>query len=126
MLADRYAWTAVAREIARGLEPDWAAALYRFTPCPDLILFHRQEAAAALTRALATRPTSVGAESVSGAYGAFLERLMAAYDGLLADPSSGPWLAPAIVLDPRAGAAVRAEAVRSAVTPLLRVGVTAG
>ena len=44
VLADRYAWTAVAREIARGLDPIWAAALYRFTPRPDLILFHRQEA----------------------------------------------------------------------------------
>ena len=36
VLADRYAWTAVAREIARGLDPVWAAALYRFTPRPDL------------------------------------------------------------------------------------------
>jgi thymidylate kinase len=126
VLADRYAWTAVAREIARGLDPVWAAVLYRFTPRPDLILFHRQEPAAALTRALATRPSSVGAESVSGAYGAFLERLMAAYDRLLADPASGPWSTRAIVLDPAAGAAVRVEAVRSAVTPLLQLDVTSG
>ena len=57
VLADRYAWTAVAREIARGLEPDWVAALYRFMPRPDLVIFHRQEPAAAHARALATRPT---------------------------------------------------------------------
>ena len=32
VLADRYVWTAVAREVARGLDPAWVASLYRFAP----------------------------------------------------------------------------------------------
>src|SRR2546422_2080212 len=30
VLADRYVWTAVARDVARGLDPGWARNLYRF------------------------------------------------------------------------------------------------
>ena len=44
VLADRYAWTAIAREVARGLELDWSIELHRTLPAPDLILFHRGEA----------------------------------------------------------------------------------
>lgn len=119
VLADRYAWTAVAREVARGLEPGWASAVYRFAPRPDLVIFHRQEPAAALTRALTTRPASVGAEAVAEAYGEFLERLMAAYEWLLSEPVTGPWPVPALVLDPRVAPGTRVEAIRDAVRPLL-------
>jgi thymidylate kinase len=119
VLADRYAWTGVAREVARGLDPAWAAALYRFAPRPDLILFHRQEPAAALARALSTRPTPVGAEAVAAAYAEFLERLMAAYDRLLTDPGAGPWPVRVLALDPRAAPELRVDAIRDAVRPLL-------
>jgi len=119
VLADRYAWTAVAREVARGLDPAWAAPLYRFTPPPDLVIFHRQDPAGALARALATRPTPVGAEAVASAYSAFLERLMAAYDALLGDPSAGPWPVRTLVLDPRATPEARVAAIRDGVRPLL-------
>jgi len=119
VLADRYAWTAVAREIARGLEPAWAAALYRFAPAPDLVIFHRQDPAGALSRALATRPTPVGAEAVASAYSDFLERLMAAYEGLLNDPDAGPWPVRTLMLDPRAAPETRLEAIRDGVRPLL-------
>ncbi len=122
VLADRYVWTAVAREIARGLDPAWAAALYRFARPPDLVLFHRQEPAAALARALATRPAPVAAEAVALAYGTFLERLMAAYERLLDEPGSGPWPVRSLVLDPRQPAMARTEAVRDAVRPLLGGG----
>jgi len=119
VLADRYAWTAVARDVARGLEPAWVAALYRFAPAPDLVIFHRQEPVGALARALATRPTPVGAEAVAAAYSAFLERLMAAYDVLLGDPSAGPWPVRTLVLDPRTAGDIRVEAIRDAVRPFL-------
>jgi thymidylate kinase len=119
VLADRYAWTGVAREVARGLDPAWAAALYGFAPRPDLVLFHRQEPAAALARALATRPAPVGAEAVAAAYAEFLERLMAAYDRLLTDPRAGPWPVRVLVLDPRAAPERRVDAIREAVRPLL-------
>ena len=119
VLADRYAWTAVAREVARGLDPAWAATLYRFAPRPDLVLFHRQEAGAALARALATRATTAGPEAVAIAYGEFLERLIAAYDRLLADPEAGPWTTRILVLDPGASPPIRVEAIRDAVRPML-------
>ncbi len=119
VLADRYAWTAVAREVARGLDPGWAAALYGFTPRPDLVLYHRQEPSAALARALASRPASVGAEAVAAAYGEFLERLLAAYDRLLREPAAGPWRTRTVILDPRAAPVIRVESVREAVGRLL-------
>lgn len=118
VLADRYAWTGVAREIARGLDPAWAAALYRFTPAPDLVIFHRQRPASALTRALATRPAPGGAEAVAAAYSEFLERLVEAYDRLLAHPAAGPWPVRTLVLDARTSVS-RVAAVREAVEPLL-------
>jgi thymidylate kinase len=122
VLADRYAWTAVAREVARGLEPEWVAALYRFMPRPDLVIFHPQEPATALARALATRPTPVGAEAIAAAYAAFLERLLATYERLLADPDAGPWPVPSLTLDPRAAPALRVDVIRERVRPLLAGG----
>jgi thymidylate kinase len=119
VLADRYAWTAVAREVARGLEPEWVAALYRFMPRPDLIIFHRQEPAAALARALATRPTPVGAEAIAAAYATFLDGLLAAYERLLADATTGPWPVPSVTVDPREAPADRVDAIRERVRPLL-------
>ena len=122
VLADRYVWTAVAREVARGLDPAWIASVYRFAPRPDLVLFHRQEPAAALGRALATRPSAAGAEAVALAYGEFLERLMAAYDMLLRDRSAGPWSTAVLVIDPRNAAGPRAIAIRDAIRPMLASG----
>jgi thymidylate kinase len=119
VLADRYVWTAVAREIARGLDPAWIASVYRFAPRPDLILFHRQEPAAALARALATRRSAAGAEAVALAYGEFLERLLVAYDTLLRDRATGPWRATTVVVDPRSAPAIRVQAIRDAIRPLL-------
>jgi thymidylate kinase len=119
VLADRYVWTAVAREVARGLDPAWVASVYRFTPRPDLVLFHRQEPAAALGRALATRRSAAGAEAVALAYGEFLERLMAAYETLLRDRGAGPWPTATLVIDPGTAPGARAAAIRDAIRPML-------
>ena len=119
VLSDRYVWTAVAREVARGNDATWVAGVYRFTPRPDLIIFHRQEPAAALARALATRPTFGGAEAVAAAYSEFLARLVAGYEQLLAQPDAGPWPVTSLVLDPHTSPGARVEAVRDAIRPLL-------
>ena len=126
VLADRYAWTAVVREVARGLEPDWVSAVYRIAPTPDLVIFHRQDPRAALARALASRPSPVGAEAVSAAYGTFLGRMVAAFDHLVADPGSGPWPVRTLVLDPRGPLDARVAAVRDAVRPMLDSPVSGG
>ena len=83
VLADRYAWTAIAREVARGLELDWSIELHRTLPAPDLILFHRGEAGSSVERALAARPSSVRSAAVGAAYGSFVERLLAAFEALV-------------------------------------------
>jgi dTMP kinase len=39
VLADRYAFTAFARDVARGVDRDWVRNLYSFATQPDLVLY---------------------------------------------------------------------------------------
>ena len=39
VLADRYIYTAFARDTARGLDPAWARSLYRFSMSPDVVFY---------------------------------------------------------------------------------------
>jgi len=41
VLADRYAFTAFARDVARGVDPDWVRNLYSFAVQPDLVMYFR-------------------------------------------------------------------------------------
>src|SRR5688572_943027 len=41
VLADRYAYTAFARDVARGVHPQWVRALYSFAVRPDLAMYFR-------------------------------------------------------------------------------------
>ena len=137
VLADRYAWTAIAREIARGLEPEWTAALYRFAPRPDLILFFEQPVEEALAAALSRRETSTRASAISAAFEPFLHRMIAAFDALIegstaargrdsaASAGFGPWTAPVLRVrrDPDADALARR--IRAAVRRLFGVELAA-
>jgi thymidylate kinase len=122
VLLDRYAWTAVARETARGLDPAWAGALHAPLPAPDLVLLFRQDPGVVLARALAGRPPSADADPIATAFGAFLERLVDAYDGLVAASGTAratPWPVPVLVVDARLGPELTERLVREAVRPLL-------
>ncbi|HZZ07580.1 MAG TPA: thymidylate kinase [Candidatus Binataceae bacterium] len=55
VLADRYVYTAFARDVARGVHPDWVRAVYRFAPRPDLTFFFRIPIDVSLERLLAGR-----------------------------------------------------------------------
>src|SRR5215470_8526923 len=55
VLADRYVYTAFARDVARGVHPDWVRAVYRFAPRPDLVLYFRVPIEVALERLLTGR-----------------------------------------------------------------------
>src|SRR5216684_1967580 len=55
VLADRYVYTAFARDVARGVHPDWVRAVYRFSPRPDLTFFFRIPIVVSLERLLAGR-----------------------------------------------------------------------
>ena len=55
VLADRYVYTAFARDVARGVHPDWVRGVYRFAPRPDLTFVFRVPIDVSLERLLAGR-----------------------------------------------------------------------
>jgi dTMP kinase len=55
VLADRYVYTAFARDVARGVHPDWVRAVYRFGLRPDLALYFRVPIELSLERLLSGR-----------------------------------------------------------------------
>jgi dTMP kinase len=56
VLADRYAFTAFARDIVRGCNPDWVRKVYDFAIKPDLIFYFRVPVDIAVDRILVGRP----------------------------------------------------------------------
>lgn len=55
VLADRYAYTAFARDVARGVDRRWVRDLYSFAVRPDLALYFRVQIDVSLDRLLARR-----------------------------------------------------------------------
>lgn len=56
VLADRYIYTAFARDIARGMDPGYVRRLYRFAPRPTVAFYFRVPLDEALDRILSGRP----------------------------------------------------------------------
>ena len=55
VLADRYAFTAFARDVARGVDRQWVRNLYSFAPQPDLALYYQVPVEKAVDRIVAGR-----------------------------------------------------------------------
>ena len=55
VLADRYAYTAFARDVARGVDRQWVRDLYSFAVRPDLALYFRVPIEVSVDRLLARR-----------------------------------------------------------------------
>jgi dTMP kinase len=55
VLADRYAYTAFARDVARGVDRQWVRDLYDFAVRPDLVLYFRVPIEASVERLVARR-----------------------------------------------------------------------
>ena len=55
VLADRYAFTAFARDVARGVDPVWVRNLYSFAIQPDLAIYFRVPLDIAVNRILSAR-----------------------------------------------------------------------
>jgi dTMP kinase len=55
VLADRYVYTAFARDVARGVHPDWVRAVYSAALRPDLTLYFRVPIDTSLERLLSGR-----------------------------------------------------------------------
>jgi len=56
VLADRYVYTAFARDAARGCSPKWLRNLYSFAPVPDITFYFRAPLDVAVNRIVAGRP----------------------------------------------------------------------
>ena len=56
VLADRYIYTAFARDASRGCPPRWLRNLYRFAPIPDITFYFRAPLDVAVNRILSGRP----------------------------------------------------------------------
>lgn len=56
VLADRYIYTAFARDAARGMNPDYVRRMYRFAPKPTAAFYFRVPLNEALDRILSGRP----------------------------------------------------------------------
>jgi dTMP kinase len=56
VLADRYIYTAFARDSARGCSYAWLRNLYRFAPVPDITFYFRAPLEVAVNRILSGRP----------------------------------------------------------------------
>ena len=57
VLADRYVYTAFARDVSRGVDPQWVRSLYRFAPVPAEAFYFRIPLELALKRILSGRPS---------------------------------------------------------------------
>jgi dTMP kinase len=57
VLADRYFYTAFARDAVRGVDQEWVAKLYGFAVHPDITFYFRVPLETALNRILDGRPT---------------------------------------------------------------------
>ena len=56
VLADRYVYTAFARDVVRGVDPAWVRSLYRFAVVPDIAFYFRTPLEVGLRRILSGRP----------------------------------------------------------------------
>jgi len=56
VLADRYAYTAYARDVVRGCSPDWVRKAYNFAATPDIRFYFRVPIEVAMKRILVSRP----------------------------------------------------------------------
>lgn len=56
VLGDRYAFTAFARDAARGVDRQWVRDLYSFAPFPDLSFYFRVPLSVSVDRILTGRP----------------------------------------------------------------------
>jgi dTMP kinase len=126
VLADRYVYTAFARDVARGVDGGWVRSLYRFAVTPTLAVYYRVPLEVALHRILSSRPKlkyyeagmDLGlAADATESYKLFQARIQREYEGLV--PEYG-----LATMDATLPVEVQQRALRELVAPHLR-GVAA-
>jgi dTMP kinase len=92
VLADRYVYTAFARDTVRGVQPPWVRSLYRFAPVPMRAFYFRVSLETALKRILSGRPKlkwyeagmDIGLHAdVQESYRLFQSRILIEYEKLV-------------------------------------------
>lgn len=92
VLADRYAFTAFARDVARGVDAQWVRNLYSFAYQPDLTLYFRVSLDVAVERILSARAKikyyEAGmdldlSDSKTESFRLFQERILNQYDNMV-------------------------------------------
>jgi dTMP kinase len=125
VLADRYVYTAFARDVARGCDPGWVRSLYRFAPVPTMAIYFRVPLETALHRILSGRPRLKWYEAgmdlnlhpdVTESYKLFQARIQGEYERIV--PEFG-----LEVMDATRPVEIQQRLLRQMVTPLLE-GVT--
>src|SRR5438552_3125974 len=56
VLCDRYIFTAFARDVVRGCQPEWVRGIYNYAALPDLTFFFKADLEVSLQRILEGRP----------------------------------------------------------------------
>jgi len=94
VLADRYVFTAFARDVVRGVDPGWVRSLYRFAAVPTRAFYFRVPLEVALKRILSGRPKlkwyeagmDLGLHSdVQESYRLFQSRILIEYEKLVGE-----------------------------------------
>jgi dTMP kinase len=91
VLADRYVYTALARDVVRGVDPQWVRSLYRFAVVPTTAFYFRVPLEVALKRILSWRGIlkwyeagmDIGlADEIQESYRLFQAHILAEYEKL--------------------------------------------
>lgn len=121
VLADRYVYTAFARDVVRGVDPRWVRSLYRFAVCPTQAFYFRTPLEVALRRILSGRPRLKFYEAgmdlslhadVQQSYRIFQSRILNAYESLVQEYGLG-------VMDAVKPVEVQQKLLRQAIEPHL-------
>lgn len=91
VLADRYKYTALARDVVRGCDPAWVERLYSFAAEPHVTFYFRLPLETALSRILSGRPSlkyhEAGmdmhlSENIEESFSIFQGRILAQYEAM--------------------------------------------
>ena len=127
VLADRYFYTAIARGIVRGADPDWLRDLYGFAVEPDLVCYLQLGVKELIPRVLATGKMNYWESGMDMNYGDDLYDSFIAYQGALIEQFDD--MARSynnfVTLDAREEPKVTQTRLRAAVTAYLENGTVA-
>lgn len=89
VLADRYVYTAIARGVARGADPEWLRDLFGFAISPDLIFYLKMGVTDLVPRVLKARKMNYWESGLDMNYGDDLYDSFIAYQGELIEQLNG-------------------------------------